>query len=883
MAAQGSPVQVEGFLDELRARAAEAPDSIALLAPGQKPIAYRELVVRTEALARPFAELGLKRTDVVAFILPDGVDFVALLLAIPSVAIGAPLNPAFTKNELETILAKLGARALIVERADCTAAAVARAAGCEVLEWTEMARGAGCGPEPEPERPAPDDVAILIHTSATTGGAKVVPLTHLNLRVMAANTRRMLGLSPADRLLSMMPLFHAQGMVAAVSQLLAGGSVIAMAGFDARYFLSWIEELRPTWYTAGPALHSAILPLVQKQLSPREGTALRFVRSIGAALPHDLMDALESALGVPVLEGYGMTETGLVTSNAPLSAGRKRGSAGRRGGEVEVGIMDESGALVPAPHEGQIVVRGAAVVQSYFHDAEATSKAFRDGWFLTGDIGRLDEQGFLFVTGRIKEIINRGGEKIIPAEVDAVLAAHPAVAEAAAFGVVHPTLGEDIVAAVVLRTGETVSEQELRRFAAERLALFKVPRRIFFREAIPKGPTGKPRREALAGEIAPLLNQITTVAGPPDAPAAAIEEQIAEIWKRILGVQEIGGRDDFFSVGGDSFSALLMLTEVEQEFGLAPSQLEEPDFFLNPDVATLARIVLAAASAPPERKRRVKSALVALQPKGARVPIFCFPAASENPYDFRLLAQALGNDQPFFVVRDPRPLAERGVYTVEEAAARFANAICEARKGGPYILGGRCYGGIFAFEVARQLMARGEEVGMVVLIEVPAPGYPKLLRHWKDYARQGWSMLRRGRLPGWAEVGSHIKMLRQRVRIRSAMLGRRLLLRAGLKRLVAPLEKVDHPHRQAGRSYRPKQLACDVVQIIAADELHSSQILADPRLGWREFTQGRFTVCQTPGRAAEILRQPRVKELAGQLSSLLDGINARSRKHAIPQ
>ncbi|MGO9243092.1 MAG: AMP-binding protein [Bryobacteraceae bacterium] len=882
MAAQGSPVQVEGFLDELQARARMAPDSIALLAPGQPAIGYRELLARIEALARMFAQLGLKRTDIVAFSLPDGADVVALLLAIPAVAICAPLNPAFTQSELEQYLTNLGARALIVERSDCAAATVGRAAGCEVLEWAEMARGAGCGPAPEWERPAADDVAILIHTSATTGGAKVVPLTHLNLLVMAANTRRMLGLSAADRLLSMMPLFHAQGMVAAISQFLAGGSLISTAGFDARHFPSWLDELRPTWYTAGPALHDAILPTVQKHATLRERTALRFVRSIGAPLPQNLMDALERALGVPVLEGYGMTETGLVTSNTPLSAGRKRGSAGRSGGEVEVGIMDESGALVPAPCEGQIVVRGQAVVKTYFRDAEATRKAFRDGWFLTGDIGRIDAEGFLFVTGRIKEIINRGGEKIIPAEVDAVLAAHRAVAEAAAFGVAHPTLGEDIAAAVVLRAGGTVSEQELRRFAAERLALFKVPRRIFFREAIPRGPTGKPRRESLAGEVTPLMDQTTTAAERASGPAAAIEEQIAQIWKGILGVETGSGKGDFFSLGGDSFSAVLMLTEVEQQFGLAPSQLEEPDFFLNPDIATLARMVLGAELAPPERQRRAGSPLVALQPHGTRVPIFCFPGASENPYDFRLLAQALGNDQPFFVVRDPRPLAERGAYTVEEAAERFMKAIREARNGGPYLLAGRCYGGIFAFEVARQLIAAGEDVAMVVFIEVPAPGYPKLLRHWKDYARQGWRMLRTGHWPGPAELGSHLKVLTERVRIRSAVLWRRLLLRAGLKRLVASLERTDHAHRQAGRSYWAKPLACEVVQIIAADEPRGTLILDDPRLGWREFAQGRFTVCPTPGRAAEILRQPRVKEMAAQLSGLLDGVNARPRKHAIP-
>jgi acyl-CoA synthetase (AMP-forming)/AMP-acid ligase II/thioesterase domain-containing protein/acyl carrier protein len=874
MGTRSSPAQVEGFLDELRARASVAPDSVALLSPGQDPITYRELLVRIEALAGTLMGSGLKRKDVVAVSLPDGIDFVALALAIPSVAVCAPLNPAFSKTELEAYLTSVRARALMVERLDSVPATAAGALGIEVLECAEvLLRARGGGPRPGSASPAPDDIAVLLHTSATTGGPKAVPLTHLNLQLMAANSRRMLGLNEADRLLSMMPLFHAQGLISAVIQLLNGGGVICTAGFDARSFPGWLEELRPTWYTAGPALHKAILPTVQNQPRLRERVALRFVRSIGAALPQDLMAALESALGVPVLEGYGMTETGLVSSNMPFESGRRCGSVGRGGGGVEIGIMDESGALVPPAREGEIVVRGAAVAQSYYNDAEASAKAFRNGWFLTGDVGRVDEEGFLFVTGRIKEMINRGGEKIVPAEVDAVLAAHPAVAEAAAFGVAHPALGEEIHAAVVLRVGETASEIELRRFALERLALFKVPRRIFFRDAIPKGATGKPKRESLGKEIAPLIDQMKVREGPAVAPASAIEEKIAEIWKRTLGIQEIGGKEDFFSLGGDSFGATLMLFEVEQEFGMEESQLENSDFFLSPEIATLARIVSEAAALG--RQRRARTPLVALQPHGSRVPIFCFPGGYENPYLFRPLAQALGDDQPFFVVRDPRPAAERGVYTVEEEAGRFADAIKAARRGGPYVLSGHCYGGVFAFETARQLVARGEEVGMLVLMEVPTPGYPKFLRHWKDYARQAWSMLRKGDFPGFSQAGAHLGVLRHMFRMRIVVLWRRLLIRAGLKRLVGPIEKLDHPHIQAGRSYRAKPLACEVVQIIAADEPHSTTILDDPRLGWQEFVAGKFTIRRTPGRAAEIFKQPQVKKLAAQLNTLLDSINTR--------
>jgi len=352
--------------------AAAAPGAIALIEPGGARQTVAELQDKCHAAARAVASAGIARDGVVALILPDGAELMASFLGVASVAGCAVVNPALRDRELEQVLAAVGARAAIVDPALGSAADVARGNGIAVLDIAAGNAGAPCDP------PRSSDIALLLHTSATTGKARIVSLTHANLQAMAANTRGILDLTSADRFLSMMPMFHLQGLLSAMAQLLAGGSVICTAGFDAGAFLGWMEEYRPTWYTAGPTLHHAILPLMEAHPEVLERAPLRFVRSIGAALPHTLMEQLERTLGAPVLEGYGTTEAGAISSNTPRD--RKPGSAGRTTGS-EIGIMNEQGALLPADHEGEIVVRGKAVMHSYRNDAKPIAARFATAGF----------------------------------------------------------------------------------------------------------------------------------------------------------------------------------------------------------------------------------------------------------------------------------------------------------------------------------------------------------------------------------------------------------------------------------------------------------------------------------------------------------------------
>jgi thioesterase domain-containing protein len=261
---------------------------------------------------------------------------------------------------------------------------------------------------------------------------------------------------------------------------------------------------------------------------------------------------------------------------------------------------------------------------------------------------------------------------------------------------------------------------------------------------------------------------------------------------------------------------------------------------------------------------------------GSRVPFFCIPGADENPYYFRDLARRVGNDQPFYVLRDPRPREERGIYTLEEHAATFAAAMRSVQPRGPYVLGGHCYGGIVAFEAARQLVAVGEEISLLALFEVPAPGYPKVVRNWKNYFKQSKRLmgaLTRGEgRATWMSMRSHIQVLNGLLKRKAQAVSRRRLVGIGLKSMVEPIERRACKNERAGRSYEPKQLRCNVVQFIAGDELHSTLVLDDPRLGWRDQVGAGFSVRRVPGIADGIFKEPNVPELASQLRALLDGV-----------
>ena len=343
---------------------------------------------------------------------------------------------------------------------------------------------------------------MVLHTSGTTSRPKIVPLSQKNVTASARHIKETLHLTPGDRCLNIMPLFHIHGLIAAVSaSLAAGASVYCTPGFNALKFFAWIDEVKPSWYTAVPTMHQAILQRAPRNAEIIQRNRLRFIRSSSSSLPPQVLNELEAVFGAPVIEAYGMTEAAHQMASNPLPPAKHiAGSVGIAAGP-EIAIMDEDGNLLERGATGEIVIRGPNVSSGYENNPKANEAGFTKGWFRTGDQGVLDGEGYLTITGRLKEIISRGGEKISPREVDEVLMDHPAVAQVVTFGLPHKMLGEEVGAAVVLREGMAASERELRDFCATRLADFKVPRKILFLPEIPKGATGKLQRIGLAEKL----------------------------------------------------------------------------------------------------------------------------------------------------------------------------------------------------------------------------------------------------------------------------------------------------------------------------------------------------------------------------------------------
>ena len=497
------------MLDILSKGIADAP---AIRAPDRPPLTFDALRRLAKDTIVNLNALGIGRNDRVAIVLPNGPEMAAAFVSIAAGATTAPLNPTYRAEEFEFYLTDLRAKALVVG-ADGSAAAEAVAAklGVPVLRLESDSStpagefrlaGEAIGKASQPGPAEPSDIALVLHTSGTTSRPKIVPLSGANIAASAKNIRETLALTSRDSCLNIMPLFHIHGLIAAVtSSLSAGASVIATPGFNALKFFQWMDQEKPTWYTAVPTMHQAILARAPRNPESVAAAKLRFVRSSSSSLPPQVMTELEATFRCPVIESYGMTEATHQMSSNPLPPrARKAGSVGVAAGP-EMAIMAADGGLLPSGGVGEIVIRGPSVTAGYENNPQANSEAFAHGWFHTGDQGTMDSGGYIQITGRLKEIINRGGEKISPREVDEVLMDHPAVQQVVTFAMPHDKLGEDVAAAVVFREGKTASERELRDFCATRLADFKVPRKLVFLDEIPKGATGKLQRIGLATKL----------------------------------------------------------------------------------------------------------------------------------------------------------------------------------------------------------------------------------------------------------------------------------------------------------------------------------------------------------------------------------------------
>ncbi len=553
------------------------PDRAAIVSESGDVLSFFELKEQIEYSVSQLNRCGISRNDRVAIVLPQSPELAVAFLAVSSGATAAPLNHAYKKEDFLFYLSDLGVRALILQAGDETAAREAASElNIPILELKvtveangrfellgDSAQAVGEGGFSEA-----GDVALVLHTSGTTSRPKMVPLTQTNLCHSASNIIVTLGLNDKDCCLNLMPLFHIHGLVACVlASLFSGGKTICTTGFNLQSFFNCLKKYCPSWYSAVPTMHQAVLGAVRN--GEKVNSSLRLIRSSSAALPPTVMEELEQVFSVPVIESYGMTEAAHQMASNPLPPMvRKPGSVGIAAG-LEICILNESDEVLETGDIGEICIRGANVTPGYENHAEANAESFtQEGWFRTGDQGYLDPEGYLFLTGRLKEMINRGGENIAPREIDEALLEHPEVRQAVGFAIPHESLGEDVVAAVTLAEGSELNDSQLRSHAMEKLADFKVPSRILILEDIPKGPTGKLQRMNLADALSEEISVVY------EAPETETERMICTIIEKILGVAKVGRSDNFFLLGGDSLRAAQVINRINSQLSVECSAVE---------------------------------------------------------------------------------------------------------------------------------------------------------------------------------------------------------------------------------------------------------------------------------------------------------------------
>lgn len=705
--------------------ARESGDATAILAPDANPLDYGALYRQVADTKARLREFGIGRRDVVAVALPNGPEMATAFLSIASAAACAPLNPSLNQSSHETYLNDLGATTVAINDQMPEVESAARRLGIPILRIVADSRqGAGAFTLQTESKPSatrisddesarPDDVALILPTSGTTSKPKLVPLSHGNLCISSRNIISTLELGPADRCLNMMPLFHIHGLVACLlSTIASGGSIVCTPGFSAKHFHAWLEEYSPTWYSAVPTIHQSVLGCGRP-----DRVRLRFIRSSSASLPPKVMSDLEEMFEAPVIEAYGMTEAAHQMASNRLSR-QKPGKVGPPAGP-EIMIVDNDWKELPDGTTGEIVIRGGNVTCGYIRNESANRDSFRDGWFRTGDQGYFDEDGFLCLTGRTKELINRGGEKIAPREIEEALLEHPAVAQAVSFSIPHPTLGEEIAAAVVLRSGMSAGEDELTRHTARRLAQFKVPRLIRFLPEIPKGPTGKIQRIGMAERLG--ISGLRAAGEDYVAPDQPLEEQIARIWQDVLKHDLIGAGDNFFLIGGDSLLAVEVLTRISAEL----VDIDHVALYENPVLRDFARVVQAELDNP-ARVEGISGGVIPIRIGASRRPLFCLAGHNNKFGIFCRIASHLDAGQPVFGLPYPALTPQRDHYTVGELADELIARMRDLQPSGPYRIFGHCFGGFVAFEMARRLTALGEQTELLFMMDSYLPAQ---LRH----------------------------------------------------------------------------------------------------------------------------------------------------------
>jgi acyl-CoA synthetase (AMP-forming)/AMP-acid ligase II/thioesterase domain-containing protein len=813
-------LELQPIAQAIAEQAASGPGRPAIVCAEFLPFSFRELDWKIRQIGQVLSAAGVGASSRVGVILPYGPEAVIIAVAVSAHAIGFPLNPTLSAAEFEFEVARAGLDAIVLPdwvnlpstgtvRTQSVGTFFASRANKSLVE-IDLKLGVQI---PAARRrwgaPSLHSVCVIQTSSGSTGTPKLILVTHANLFDIADKMRVWFGLSPADRCACLLPVHSGFGFkIAIVAPLLIGGSVAVAKTQKPDDIDAWSSDLHPTWFVATPTYLHAALDKLREAKNVQTSHSLRFFASTSAYLPEAVLTGLEGILRIPGLEFYGLREAGIVTANPAPPAARRLGSVGLVSSDVA--ILGSDGEMLPCGAAGAIAVRGPGVSPGYIEalptgcDTVVNDKSQTE-WKLTGDVGTIDGDGFLSIVGRMKEIINRGGEKISPYEVEKALLQHPSVREAGAFAVTHPRLGENVGAAVVLQPNAETTSMELRAFLRTHLAAVKIPPRIEIVNSIPKGATGKILRAQLAEDA---VNRDHGRFDPPEHP---LEFQITEIWQQLLKRPNIGIHDDFFEAGGDSLLAAQMLLEVETIVGrrLSQSALAEAS-----TIHQLATIAVMEAGDNDELVTKAKD--------GGGTPFFfCHGDFATRGFYALKLAALLDPDLPVYLVHPVRDPDETSELIFEDMARPYVSRLMELHPSGNFRLGGYCNGGLLAWEIAHQLSRSGRKVDEVVLVNSLSLNSRRLFRilhrvvHGTSTPRASKSRLRREGMRlawDWARRarGSRIGWVAQ-----AFLSVRNLLVRRdrATRPRGSPFAKNVASYYRAMANYIPPPLDCEIVAI----------------------------------------------------------------------
>jgi len=833
----------------------ERPFASAIEAPDRAPLLYRDLPSVLEGLRQWCADQGFLRGDVIGLCMPNGPEMALTMLGCSMHCTVAPIDPTFSAQELSATLKRFGARGVIAATATSSVAEAAAQLDIPLVTSPLMSTGPiGRSKEISTKSAlmAPvteDHVMILLQTSGTTGLPKRVPLRPRNIGGQARNMSESMGLVGGDTSLVMMPLFHMHGFSCVTASLWSGGTSLCTPGYDPSRFFGWLTGLKPTWYSAVPTVHADVLSVLSRQPARSNGHALRFVRSLSAALPDDVRNGTERVLGVAVVEHYGLSE-----ALSPLTIKEATTAPGAVGKpyRCEIRIVDEQGMPVADGTEGEVLVQGEVVISGYMEDEEVNRASFQGQWLRTGDLGRIDANGNLYITGRIKEIINRGGEKVSPIEVESVIAQFPGVGSVAVFGIPHATLGEDVGMAYTVN-GSIPIESEMRRWLQGRLAPHKIPKRFIRVDELPKTATGKVKRAQLAALLGvdartgPTISRHASAAElyeetgagiardpehagakPEQIPARHLEKSIAMLWAQVLKRERVLLEDDFFALGGDSLNAVRMCAQLKDLLGY---DINLAKLFRAP---TLRQFVAELGT---QGRHERWTNLAPIRTRGSLTPFVCVHG-DEGNYN---LPRYLSADRPFIGFlhqgEDGRGMKYKSIPAI---AQHYVDELVAALPQGPYILAGFSMGGIIAFEMAQILRSMGLPVPLLTIIDSRGPKF-----QWWRYA------------PKTKMADAKGTLLHPRC---EAFLRNGEAIPYSLRNFY-----IISTYRRALLRYKAKPYYGDVLLI------RSSQRTGKEPTGWNGLFSGRLYFEVSEGEHLTMLREPNVREFAALLEKQLVG------------